>query len=110
LTRSECMELLKKDSLFGKLYFKNYYEARKFFSVLIKQMEISRPGVDIVLHHLNPKCNNYEEWLEVIPMWTDVHSSLHHKGKGKLGVQRDHPDYVKLRYRHNAEHYRQKKN
>lgn len=44
---------------------------------MIWHMKQERPGVTIVMHHLNPGCSDYELWDPVVPMYTDDHSRLH---------------------------------
>lgn len=59
------------------LYARNYKAAFKFFSPLIEQMKKDRPGVRVVLHHIELEDQNYELWDTVVPLYTDEHQQLH---------------------------------
>ena len=81
MTRKECIDILKSgDKMFQKLYYSNYYKAKKFFKPLIDDMKKERPDVKIVLHHIEINDQNYELWDTVVPLYEDEHIVLHKKG------------------------------
>jgi hypothetical protein len=47
---------------------------------MINKMKQERPGVKIVLHHINVNDQHYENWCPVVPMYNDEHLKLHGKG------------------------------
>jgi len=62
----------------AKKSWSNWYKARKYFP-------ICKLGKNVVLHHLFPCCDNYEEWNvdELVPMFRWCHCAMHHQGKSK---------------------------
>jgi hypothetical protein len=99
----DCYRTIKNDFSFRHLFWGNYQKARQSFDSIIAVMREERPGVKIVLHHLELGCNNYEEWSPVVPMYYDEHLHLHlhsliTKGHGKYGVLSDDPAYARIRY------------
>ena len=78
MKRLECLERLKSgDKEFHSLYWTNYNKAKSFFKPLIEDMKLERPGMDIVLHHIEVNDNNYEQWDTVIPLYNDEHYAVH---------------------------------
>jgi hypothetical protein len=62
--------------------WKNYWFAKKhLWFGMIQHMRQERPGVRIVLHHLDWDDQHYEDWWPVVPMYIDDHISLHHTNK-----------------------------
>jgi hypothetical protein len=78
------MKLLKTDKEFKQLYFHNWGRAKKHFGPLINKMKLDRPGVRVILHHIDSTDENYELWNYVIPLYNDDHSKLHHTNAKNL--------------------------
>ena len=76
MNRKECYEILnnKDDPRYEQLhhiFYTNRNICRKYYNSL---------GYNgYVLHHINPFCDNYEEWKidEIVPMTKEEHSRLH---------------------------------
>ena len=78
MTRSKCLDKLKiKDKEFHHLYYTNYNKAKSFFKPLIDDMKLERPGIDIVLHHIEVNDKEYELWNTVVPLYNDEHYAIH---------------------------------
>jgi len=78
MTRTEYNNCSKDDfkTIMGYSKYDNYNKAYSFWKPLIRQMKIERPGVIIVLHHVNMADKNYELW-KTVPMYTDEHTAYH---------------------------------
>ena len=82
MTRKECLQILndKDHPIYKELhhvYYTNYNNAKKFFKPLIDDMKLERPGIDIVLHHLEWNDQQYEKWDTVVPLYNDEHLEIH---------------------------------
>jgi hypothetical protein len=87
--------------------YSHYNEARKKFPLCKLGNKI------VLLHHLNPGCNDYELWNPVIPMFKWCHAAMHskmRKGMGKYGIAYvDNPkEYGKRLYAANPELFKQR--
>jgi len=92
MTRKECIEKLRSgDKIFQKLYYSNYWKARKYFEPLIDDMKKERPDVKIVLHHIEINDQNYELWDTIVPLYEDEHIILH-----KTGIPRSKQTRAKI--------------
>jgi len=83
MTRKECLEILKnkEHSSYKELhhiYYINYNKAKASFKSIIENMRKERPGIDIVLHHIDSNDQQYELW-NTIPMYEDEHRKYHQK-------------------------------
>lgn len=69
------------------LYWKNYNIAKGIFKIQIEEMRKIRPGVKIVLHHMNLNDLNYENWWPVIPMYKDEHDRFHNSSSTERNLK-----------------------
>jgi hypothetical protein len=61
--------------------WKNYQLSKKLWFGMIHYMKQERPGIKIVLHHVNVNDQHYENWWPVVPMFFDDHLKYHHKSE-----------------------------
>jgi len=93
MTRRECLKRLENgDKELHHIYWTNYWKTKKFFKPLIDDMKKERPGINIVLHHIELNDQNYELWDTIVPMYTDEHTQLH-------GIGRMHTEEAKQKMR-----------
>jgi len=78
MTFQQYRKISKRE--FFKIYgYPKYYYynlAKSEHAVLIRRMMAKRPGVSIVMHHIEPGCTDYELW-KCVPMFEDEHIIFH---------------------------------
>jgi hypothetical protein len=81
MTRQECFEAVESGLLTKKDIYKNRGKALVLWQGMIAHMKQERPGVRIVIHHIDWNDQHYEDWWPVVPMYNDEHAALHHTNR-----------------------------